>query len=221
MASAFSLSARSGVNLRGEFNSGNTTTFEVAPPPEEGDREMDGIVEESVEEAPQAAKEEKEEGEEEEGEEGEEKSMDAGQSINALRAIEVHSALGADQSVARSPPPVALKESFYETFWSLQTIFSNPSQLSTAAPAPPMAGAPAPPSTYKLFLARLTAVLKVFHKRTELERVLRGAGDGSKKRSADPDDELEDIAKEADGYMPKFLTNPRLLEFEVRLWWFG
>lgn len=113
--------------------------------------------------------------------------------------------------------PVALKESFYETFWSLQTTFSNPSLLTTTVPAPSTTESTAPPSTYKLFLARLTAVLKVFHKRTELECVLRGAGDGSKKRSADLDDEPEDIEKEADGYMPKFLTNPRLLEFEVSL----
>lgn len=111
-----------------------------------------------------------------------------------------------------------MKEPFYETFWSIQTIFSNPSLLSTAAPAPAAAGAPVPPSTYKLFLARLTAVLKVFRKRTELERVLRGAGDGSKKRRVDStNEEQEDFEKEADGYMPKFLTNPRLLEFEVRI----
>lgn len=80
MASAFSLSARSGVNLRGEFNTGNTTTFESAPPSDGCDREMDGVVEEPAAEEPQAKeeKEEKEEGEEEEGEEGEEKKADAG-----------------------------------------------------------------------------------------------------------------------------------------------
>lgn len=83
MASAFSLSARSGVNLRGEFNTGNTTTFEVASEPEEGDRVMDGVVEEPTAAEPSQVKEEKEEGEEEEDEESEEKSADAGQSASA------------------------------------------------------------------------------------------------------------------------------------------
>lgn len=50
----------------------------------------------------------------------------------------------------------------------------------------------------------------MFAKQTELERVHRGTGDGSRKRPAPEDD-----AADAEGYMPKFLTNPRLLEFEV------
>lgn len=78
MASAFSLSARSGVNLRGEFNTANVTEFEKAPSPAEGEAKEEAM--EGVEEGEAKAEpEEREEGEEEE--EGEEK--DTGQSSGA------------------------------------------------------------------------------------------------------------------------------------------
>lgn len=124
------------------------------------------------------------------------------------------------------PLAVDLKESFYVTFWSLQATFSNPSLLSTSSSKPSKsnsstpASTPAPgakdtnePSSYKLFLARLDAVLKTFQKRTDRERVLRGAGDGSLKRPREGEEEGEGLGE---GYMPKFLTNPQLLDYEVR-----
>jgi hypothetical protein len=43
--------------------------------------------------------------------------------------------------------------------------------------------------------------------------VLRGAGDGSLKRPREGEEEGEGLG---DGYMPKFLTNPQLLDYEVR-----
>lgn len=73
MASAFSLSARGGVNLRGEFNVGNATDFEVPVGDEDEESAMEGVVEEDKSEP----EDEKEEGEEEEEDK---KKTDVGES---------------------------------------------------------------------------------------------------------------------------------------------
>lgn len=62
MASAFSLGARSGVNLRGDFNVGNETTYEEWPLSRSEDASVKEEVKPSVEDVEMTAVEEEKEG---------------------------------------------------------------------------------------------------------------------------------------------------------------
>ena len=249
MASAFSLGARSGVNLRGDFNVGNETFFEDVeelmaeeelPEAVEEDVEMKDVKTEATEEGEEA--EEEEEGvlkdEIEEGETNEDSIPEVPKKeIKAIveeKKEELVNREFASRLALLSPPqvtnqtfnlrshlPAVTTETFYKTFWSLQAFFANPSLLSTPPPStsdPSSSTSSSSSSPFSDFQIRVDRVIATLAGETEKEKVLRGTGDGSASNGGGTG---KDGKKDAVGgldevFMPKFLTSPGLLAFEVR-----
>lgn len=235
MTSAFTLGAKSGVNLRGETNFYNETLFENLPFDEEPDQEMDSAVEElavpgdAQEETAAAAKVEEGanatvEEEDEEGavkddvEDGETKDESVSKVVPSDRPR--GPASRTSSSSARLLPLEAdasstetSREPFYSSFWALQRVFANPSLLSTSLPesTTPATSPPASlPFPFADFKAKADRVLVVLSEQTTQEQVLRGSGSTNGKRKGTVE-KLDEV------FMPKFLTSPGLLDFEVRL----
>ncbi|CED83543.1 Nuclear matrix protein [Phaffia rhodozyma] len=221
MSSAFGLGARSGVNLRGDFNTKNETDFEdlqkdEKPMGDEEAKEKDVVMEED-EKADQKKEEDSD-------------KKDEGEIMEELEEGETHdeeTATSSEKAKANGPT-VELKEPFYTSFWCLQPYFTNPSLLTTSSstsatsvftPTPTSNSTPlSSASSFNQFMMRLDRVLRTFSERTEREKVLRGTGDGSKKgkevasREETEEDELSGLSEI---FTAKFLTRPGLLDFEL------
>lgn len=119
--------------------------------------------------------------------------------------------------------PAVTIEPFYKTFWSLQAFFANPSLLST--PTPSAASQPSSSTSssfssstpFSDFQIRVDRVIATLAGETEKEKLLRGTGDGSASNgSGKGKDVKRDVVGGLDEvFMPKFLTSPGLLAFEV------
>jgi hypothetical protein len=260
MGSSFGLGARSGVNLRGDFNTGNVTVFEEgvedeAPKEEEkkqeevksgegGDVEMaDGEAKDEAVKAEEGGKTAEgkkgpvivvEEEEEEEGvvkdemEEGETKdeptsthsslpkkpSAAVSSTIKPLTPIATPSATPSP-SIPPLTPALTSNESFYTTFWSLQTYFADPTTLASLTAS--TSGSSTPRPTFDEFRFKADRVIDALAKETEKERVLRGSGEGGKDGSGKGKGREVALSGLDEVFMPKFLTSPGLLGFEVSL----
>lgn len=240
LASIFPLGERSGVNLRGEFNKENVTTFEVVTEPQEAPDESEPSMKVDAVDGPaddeDAAKQVVEAPED--GEEVEDQMTVDSKAAVADSKLESPSAV-ADRNRAPSEPD------FYTLFWSLQTFFSDPrtlfqpssdgssipQQMSTYAStilkvpqvgsdgktASAATGSDAPNLT--LLHVAISKVLDVFADASKKEKALQGgAKDGSsrshtKSASAKPATE-DDIRKMF--FYPKYLTSHSLIDLEVR-----
>ncbi|KAE9406932.1 hypothetical protein BT96DRAFT_933839 [Gymnopus androsaceus JB14] len=107
---------------------------------------------------------------------------------------------------------VNLRDSFYQTFWSLQLPFSKPPVFASPLLAPPQGW------TFAQFQDAVDKVLPVIKEATAKERAMMGAGSRSTAtlRSKHEHDEKEDSeGNEMDYFFAKFLTSPELLDLEI------
>ncbi|KAK9895538.1 hypothetical protein P389DRAFT_197594 [Cystobasidium minutum MCA 4210] len=212
LANTFPLGERSGVNLRGDFNKENVTSFEVEPDAQaastkktEGDDDDDQMVEDSLipkvegDSKPTLAVEAPED-----GEEVEEKASAADEATGAAEKKETP-IQEADKKRSAGEPD------FYTLFWSLQRYFSDPpslfdkpvnadlpsslSKYAASFPAVPpigkdgkIASVPLAAGTSNLTLLRegVVKMLDVFSDASKREKALSGASrDGSHRSKKD------------------------------------
>ncbi|GAA5831967.1 hypothetical protein JCM11251_002767 [Rhodosporidiobolus azoricus] len=221
LSSVYPLGEKSGVNLRGNFNTGKGGVVLE----EEAKREMDEAKEEAEEE--KKAEEEDQEGakekmEVEEGEEGEESEVKKGDEKNGKG--------GEDDP--DSNPAVTNPSQFYTTFWSLQQYFNNPHLLFTSPKLDPAStstssGAEDPFSTLHHGLLK---TLSAFRAATKREKELAGAskdekagGKGKENVVGEVEMKPVDAVDDPDAteesleqyFFPKFLTSRNLLDLEL------
>lgn len=258
LASVFPISERSGVNLRGAFNTGNVTIFE-GEEEATSSPEADGMVVEGekVLVGEVAKREAKEEGEdEEEADKAKEDAMqvDAGAKEGSADKEDAEAKKRKEESAkaeaeakkkkAEAEKAAADKRQFYNTFWSLQPLLSNPQDLFKSfrpPPAGPVAALQSStssrsnpssssshntagkeeeinPSTPQLALLRegIVKTLEVFANTNKREIELSGKEGGEKGKGRGVDLEDEEQVKEH-YFFPKYLTKRNLLDLEVRL----
>lgn len=245
LANIFPLGERSGVNLRGEFNKENITTFETDPEVDanEGKREDetddDQMVEDSLipkgeaDSKPSVLVEAPED-----GEEVEEKAT----ADDATGAAEKKDTPIQEADKKRAPG----EPDFYTLFWSLQRYFSDPpslfdkpvnaslpsslSKFAASFPAVPplgsdgkIASVPLSAGTANLTLLRegVTRMLDVFSDASKREKALSGAArDGSHKSKKDGLPKSSALPTPVEDvkkffFYPKYLTSKTLTDLEV------
>lgn len=154
LASIFPLGERSGVNLRGEFNKENFTTFKVdeATAEDVSDQSTDETAEKDedddmVEDALVADKQKKkaEDASKDEGETKPEITVEApedGEELEESNKMDVDQAAKLADGKLDSPAQVADKKrgvaepDFYTLFWSMQRFFSDPPSLFSSGVHP-------------------------------------------------------------------------------------
>ncbi|CEH14770.1 Nuclear matrix protein [Ceraceosorus bombacis] len=164
LSAVFPLGERSGVNLRGDFNTDNKTLIEPLPAQIKEGKAQDEEEQMQGEDDGVEAKAEKAQG-----------AIKAESSIGSIASMDLNTTEGLS-TICSSPE-------FYSTFWSLQSIFSNPSLLFDANsplqfPVPEGAEDPAPdgskgPMSGLRIATKLT--LKVFAAAAKREKILAGA----------------------------------------------
>ncbi|GAA5886285.1 hypothetical protein JCM6882_001591 [Rhodosporidiobolus microsporus] len=223
LSSVYPLGEKSGVNLRGNFNTGKGGVVLE----EEAKREMESAEEDAKKEEEEQAEAEKkgeevkdEQMEVEEGEEGEEKEPEE----------KKNGAGGAGGKDGKDDDPDANPAAtnpsqFYTTFWSLQCFFNNPHLLFSSGPK----GAAAPEDPFATLHHGLLKTLAAFRAATKRERELAGAAKDEKTKGegkADVPKEVEVEMKALDDpdatdasleqyFFPKFLTSRNLLDLEL------
>lgn len=178
LSSVFPLAEKSGVNLRGNFNINKGTVWE-APEVKADTTEVEMKDADSAEP-------------------DEDVKMEGALPFQSLLENVL---MGAFTAVAPTAPPAP---DFYETFWSLQTFFTNPPLLFIPAPAPSS-------DPFIILRDSLQTTLDTFAKATQREKDLGGSGAGSSKI-----DVPSSSAALEQYFFPKFLTSRNLLELEVR-----
>ena len=198
----FPLGDKSAVNLRGEFHTENTTTFD---PPEDKDEPMDGV---KNEQEPQSN------GVDVEGEDKEQHSTEGGQesatkttNVNASQKEpeqksedQMNSASAQNKTATDSKAEDAKKndipnsQELYADFWSLQNLFSNPQKAFDT-------------DALSRFKRSLEITIKKFRATPKVPRV----STQSRKRKRNEDS----ISKFASAFNPKYLTSRDLFDLEL------
>lgn len=208
LSKSFPIGEKSGVNLRGEFNTQNVTVYdetpqEPVPPPQ--DMEIDQNEEEKKEETPTAV-------------EGDAKSEDGAKGSKAV-------SFTAGQEPKRTPE-VLDANTLYPLFWSLQRDFADPTRLFQ----------PEGLEHFKNGLAATMARFQVADE--EALKTTGGSGkvEGAVNVVKRPDDrklgvvtagekrkreESEEDESRGEGFNPKYLTSRELFELEVTKPFFG
>lgn len=189
---SFPLGDKSSVNLRGEFHVENTTTFDAPETKSEiaeGEDRMD--VDEKVKAEDQAV-----------------------QSVDETTAVE--NEVEIKIQTTDIPKPVIAEDSsrkenehhdinaLYSTFWSLQTVFSNPTKIFIT-------------EEFEAFKKGLEATLQKFKSVTKVlqthgtSRTTKDGRQGTKRKRGRDHDEF------ASTFNPKYLTSSDLFELEVTI----
>ncbi|KAF8442570.1 THO complex subunit 1 transcription elongation factor-domain-containing protein [Kalaharituber pfeilii] len=186
LSKSFILGERSGVNLRGEFNVENTTSFDQIPPAI-NDEKMDVDQEIGVTGMAEGGDVVREE---------EAKSTD--DSTKVGKAVTFETPASQQQKVDQE---VLSADALYPIFWALQNYFSNPTKLFLK-------------ESFETFKAGLAATMAKF-KAVDEEQSKQGRqqgmqmrrGEEKRKRGSD-----EDLAAH---FNPKYLTSRELFELEL------
>ncbi|SCV69396.1 BQ2448_2416 [Microbotryum intermedium] len=188
LSSVFPLSEKSGVNLRGNFNTGKKTVYD-----EESGRRV----------------------EEEEKEKEKEKEKEGGQEVNTEKEKEREKAKK-NQEKEKGTKEQAKEDtvdSFYPIFWSLQRVFTDP--IALVASPPPVRG-PDALDTLRLQLSK-TLDMFAFETKKEKD-LAGAATDpckvGKPLASALASDVVDEEAL-GEYFFPRFLTSRNLLKLEV------
>jgi THO complex subunit 1 len=207
----FPLTDRSGVNLRGDYNTANVTYFEESDEEDQGEQaEGQGpggeteAVKESAIEADASKKAEKLD-EPKEG--GDKMDVDSGKPAE-------DKSKPPDPKEEKATPKGPREPSFYTIFWTLQRFLSNPPLLFDASLAsflPP--GTHDTPTNLSFLRFAVKRTLDRFSEMSKRERELAGAAAKGKKASVDADEDIDDVKKRY--FFPKFLTSRTLLDQEV------
>lgn len=237
LSSVYPLGEKSGVNLRGNFNVGKTTSWE-----KEEEKEKEPKVE-----VIEVDEDEKIDGEKSEGEKETKKmEVEEGEEPEAEQKPTGNPAVGASLHFP-SPSPLASlvlivtsaddPSTFYPLFWSLQPIFSNPPLLFTSPPTPAASSSSStssPPPTFATLHHALSQTLKAFSAATKREKELSGTSHGKEAEKArlasgggsaeaeeevhmkDGDEQAQHDAEHLEEFFfPKFLTSRNLLDLEL------
>ena len=201
LSKSFILGERSGVNLRGEFNVENTTSFDEIPAVSndekmEIDKQEGGVKDEGAEAAA------------DDHGEAEAKSSDDTTKAGKTVTFETGSQ---QQQQQKKEQEVLSADALYPVFWSLQNYFSNPTKLFVKDAF----------ETFKLGLASTMAKFKAVDEeqskqgaanRTADEgkgRTTTGGGVVGEKRKRGSDEDM------TAHFNPKYLTSRELFELEV------
>ncbi|GAA6016092.1 hypothetical protein JCM11491_000665 [Sporobolomyces phaffii] len=215
LSSVYPLGEKSGVNLRGNFNTQKGTVWE-----------QDETVDDEAK-PEKAGSESKADNEREptpgDKDDAEGKSGTNGQSKRDKDKMEVEEGEEAEQG----GKPKASSPSFYSTFWSLQRYFNNPHLLFASDPASPTL------SPLTTLHSSLLTVLSTFAAETRKEKELTGSGSSEPAAAAKgkarvetataveammtgEKDELDKTEESLEQYFfPKFLTSRNLLSLEL------
>lgn len=198
LSKSFILGERSGVNLRGEFNVENTTSFDQIPPPVTNDEKINiGQQEGGV------------------------ASTEGGDVVGDVEAKSVDDSTKLGKTVTfETPSPQETKidqdvlsaDSLYPVFWSLQNYFSNPTRLFVK-------------EAFETFKAGLAATMTKF-KAVDEEQMKQGAaarsadearGRGAAANGGATVEKKKRASDEDSGsrFNPKYLTSRELFELEV------
>lgn len=197
LSKSFILGERSGVNLRGEFNVENITTFDQLPPSITNDEKMDIDQEDT---AIAAAK-----------DEAADITLMEGESKPSVDDItKAGKTVSFETPTIQEPKQdqdVLSADSLYPVFWSLQNFFSNPTRLFVK-------------ESFETFKAGLAATMTKF-KAADEEQMRQGAAariaDEARGRGINSGVVGEKRKRDELGshFNPKYLTSRELFELEV------
>ncbi|MBW0514252.1 hypothetical protein O181_053967 [Austropuccinia psidii MF-1] len=212
LSSVFPIAEKSGVNLKGAFNTGNITTFEEFEPVlMADDTDLEKQTTEKVKE------DEKDHLKQDEIIKSNQTTMtklidDENKKSNSEVKVE-------ERDSSKIKTMKSDKREFYLKFWSLQALLSNPPELfkswtpssnnappTTTSASDPTSLQPSTPNLKKL-KDGISKTLEVFGRMTKKE-IEMGSSTQSHKRFDDPDG-FEQF------FFPKFLTKSNLLDLEI------
>lgn len=200
LSKSFILGERSGVNLRGEFNTENTTSYDQKPLVVEDEAmDVDAVVGSTVDEAIAA-------------------NSEAEVTVTVTKTpsddpVQSGKTVSPNTDDLKAEKEVPSADSLYPTFWSLQNYFSNPTKLFERDAF----------DTFKSGLAATIFKFKAIDEEQQKQGAINGAGDDGRSRGTGVMGAVVSEKRKrpsendpAAHFNPKYLTSRELFDLEVR-----